>query len=418
MKSSRRFSIPLLTLGLVGLLPAAGARAQSGPPSSIVFQSSRNTTVSNNNHIYVMDPNGSGETPLTTGSSNDLRADISPDGTHIAFASNRSGGHFEIFVMNSDGSDVLKLTSTAAGVTNTWPRWSPDGEQIAFQSNVSGAFQIYTMRPDDKTPKQITDTGVNQFPAWSPDGTRLAVRRDADLYVIDPTGESAPVRLTTTVTAGVINQMASWSPDGKQIAFMSTREEGLYPSVFLMNADGTGAQVDLTPKLDPAGPWSSRAPAWSPNGKYIYFTGTRPLVPAEQIFVMAADGSNPIPLTGDGVNAEASVRRVRPPVITHLTATPSVLWPPDNRTLRVKVDVSVSDTSDVAPMCRITGVTSNEAIAGVAWQITGPLTVDLRAERFGPGTGRVYTLTVGCTNTSELSSTATVTVTVPHDQGR
>jgi hypothetical protein len=81
----------------------------------------------------------------------------------------------------------------------------------------------------------------------------------------------------------------------------------------------------------------------------------------------------------------------------------------------VSLTVDVADNSDPAPVCQITDVTSNEA-AENAWQITGPLTLDLRAQRFGLGTGRMYTITVTCTNTSQLSSTATVTVAVPHDQ--
>ena len=405
-------TLPLLALGLLALLAPADAHAQSGPPSSIAFHSNRD----GNNNIYVMDPDGLVQTRINTGASDDRRADLSPDGRRIAFASNRTGGHFEVFVMNSDGSDVRQLTVTPAAATNTWPRWSPSGEWIAFHSNVSGAFQVYTIRPDGSDLTQITNAGVNQFPAWSPDGTRLAVRRDVDIYVVDVTGASAPVRLTTTVAAGVINQMASWSPDGTRIAFMSTREPGNYPSVFVMNADGSGA-VNLTLKPDGVtGVWSSRAPAWSPNGKYLYFTGARPTLPTEQIYVMNADGSHQEPLTSTDVNAEATVRHVRAPAITQITATPNILWPPDNRVVPVSVAVLVSDDSDPAPACRITDVTSNEPVGANAWRMTGPLALDLRAERFGQGSGRIYTLTVTCTNSSELSSTTTVAVTVPHDQ--
>jgi Tol biopolymer transport system component len=404
----RPFAIRLLALSLLALLAAANARAQPGPPSSVAFHSNRD----GNNNIYVMDPGGSLQIRLTTDTSNNIRAEVSPNGRQIAFASNRSGGHFEIFVMKSDGSDVRRLTVTAATVTNSWPRWSPDGEWIAFHSNSSGAFQIHVVRPDGSDLRQITNSAVNQFPAWSPDGTRLAVRRDMDIYVIDLTGASDPVRLTTV---GPLNQMASWSPDGSRIAFMSTREPGNYASVFVMNADGSG-QTDLTPKQDGgSGTWSSRAPAWSPNGKYIYFTGIRPDMLSEQVYVMRSDGSDQARLTGAGVSAEATARRVRPPTMTSISATPSVLWPPDGRTVRVSVNVGVSDDSDPAPACRITGVTSNESFLG-GWQVTGALTVDLRAQRFGFGTGRVYTLTVVCTNSSELQSTATVNVTVPHDQ--
>jgi Tol biopolymer transport system component len=401
-----------LAAGLIAVLGAQESRAQSGPPASVAFHSNRD----GNNNIYVMDPGGSNQTRLTEDSANDQRAEISPDGSRIVFASTRSGNHLEIFVMGSDGSDVRPVTLTAPGVTNTWPRWSPDGEWIAFQSNVGGVFQIFTVRPDGTGLTQITTAGVNQFPSWSPDGTRLAVRRDNDIYVIDLTGQSDPQRLTFV---GPLNQMASWSPDGTKIAFMSTRAEGNYPSVFVMNADGSD-QTNLTPKMDSGiGTWTSRAPAWSPNGSHIYFTGIRPGAAAEQIYFMRADGSDqPQPLTGLGVNAEATVRRVRPPVISSITATPDVLWPPDNRLVQVSVEVVVSDDSDPAPVCDISNVASNESVAGIGWQMTGALTVELPAQRRGKGAGRIYTLTVTCTNSSELSSTASVGVSVPHDRGR
>ena len=412
MNRTRTIGMPRIALGLLALLPAATAVAQSGPPAGVAFHSNRDAAT---NHIFVMNADGSGQVPITTDSSNNMRPDISPDGTRIAFASTRSGNHLEIFVMDANGDHVRKLTDTGPAISNTWPRWSPDGEWIAFHSNVTGTFQIFAIRPDGSDLRQLTDSGVNQFPAWAPDGTRLAVRRGADIYVIDLTGASEPVRLTTI---GPLNQMASWSPDGSQIAFMSTREPGNYASVFVMNADGSG-QINLTPKPDGVvGAWSSRAPAWSPNGKHIYFTGVRPGMPTEQIYVMSADGSNQTLLTAAGVNAEATVRRVQPPVITSITATPNVLWPPTDKLVRVSVAVAISDASDPAPGCRITGVTSNEATDGTAWQVTGPLSVDLRAERSGFGTGRIYTLTVTCTNSSELASTGTVQVTVPHDQRR
>ena len=112
-----------------------------------------------------------------------------------------------------------------------------------------------------------------------------------------------------------------------------------------------------------------------------------------------------------------------PPSITSVTASPNVLWPPDHKMVLVTVAASASDLCSAAPVCKITSVSSNEPINGTGdgdqepdWKITGAFTVNLRAERLGTGSGRVYTLTVGCTDASQNSSTKTVTVTVPHDQ--
>ena len=111
-----------------------------------------------------------------------------------------------------------------------------------------------------------------------------------------------------------------------------------------------------------------------------------------------------------------------PPVISSVTADPAMLWPPNHKYHSVTVSVSASDNMDPAPVCKIISVTSNEPsdafhIGTPDFVITGPLTVDLRAERLGHGSGRIYTITVQCTDSSNNSSTSTVTVTVPHDKG-
>jgi predicted extracellular nuclease len=105
-----------------------------------------------------------------------------------------------------------------------------------------------------------------------------------------------------------------------------------------------------------------------------------------------------------------------PPVITSLTAWPNVLWPPNHQMVTVRLWAVVSDAADPAPITRIIAVTSNEPTAGFFapdWKITGPLTVNLRAEQARYGSTRTYTITVESRDHSGNASTRNVTVIVP-----
>jgi len=112
-----------------------------------------------------------------------------------------------------------------------------------------------------------------------------------------------------------------------------------------------------------------------------------------------------------------------PPVVKNVGATPNVLWPPNNKMIPVVVTASATDNCDTAPRCSITTVSSDEPVNGRGkskktpdWNITDELRVKLRAERLGTGAGRIYTITVTCTDACGNSSTGNTIVTVPHDK--
>ena len=98
-------------------------------------------------------------------------------------------------------------------------------------------------------------------------------------------------------------------------------------------------------------------------------------------------------------------------------ANPAAIWPPNHKMVPVSVTVAATDVCDPAPVCRIAGVTSNEAITAADWSITGPLSVNLAASRLGSGSGRVYMIALRCTDASGNAATSSVNVTVPHDAG-
>jgi probable HAF family extracellular repeat protein len=107
---------------------------------------------------------------------------------------------------------------------------------------------------------------------------------------------------------------------------------------------------------------------------------------------------------------------VTPPDITAVTADPASLWPANLQMVAVTITVSVTDNVDPAPRCRILAVTASEPVDGAAIQITGDLTVSLRAERGGPGNGRTYQIAVGCSDASGNNAAGLVVVSVPHDK--
>lgn len=111
------------------------------------------------------------------------------------------------------------------------------------------------------------------------------------------------------------------------------------------------------------------------------------------------------------------------PTISAATASPNALWPPNHQMVTVTLDVDATDgCSD--PTSRIISVSSNEPINGLGdgdtapdWVIAGPLTLQLRSERSGLNSGRIYTITVRTTDDHDNEAINTVSVGVAHDQG-
>jgi Tol biopolymer transport system component len=114
----------------------------------IVFQS----RIGTNSEIYMMDADGSNQIRLTNDPADDEMPSWSPDGKRIIFSSNRDGNR-EIYVMNADGSNQIRLTNNPA---NDWePSWSPDGKRIAFESSRGGNRELFLFRIETKTWKFI-----------------------------------------------------------------------------------------------------------------------------------------------------------------------------------------------------------------------------------------------------------------------
>ena len=243
--------------------------------AKIAFSSTRD----GNYEIYVMDSNGGNQVRLTDDPAVDWDPTWSPDGDRIAFVSSR-GTYLQIYTMDSDGRNLMQLTH-ASNVSE--PAWSPDGAKIAFTRPKERKIQVWVMDADGGNQVQLTHIGSNHFPAWSPNGDLIAFvtfkrHRGSEIYVIDRYGNNEQ-RLTQDLAT---KTFPSWSPDGQFIAYSGLRNEVF--QIYAVRTDGSGLTERLTHNLP-----NKSSPAWSPDGDMIAYMLWSSGVPGT-IHLMTPDG--------------------------------------------------------------------------------------------------------------------------------
>ena len=193
--------------------------------------------------LYMMDADGSNIQRLTnTTNALDWSPDWSPDGSKIVFARSfpTPTWRSEIWTINPDGSDLHKVSN----VDGQGPDWSPDGSKVVYFNYADGGGDIWVMNADGSNPvKLTTNPSEDWWPKYSPDGSKIAFqsRRDGnhEIYVMNSDG-SNQVRLTNN---SADDEDPNWSPDGSRIVFISMRD-GHY-EIYTMKADGTN-QIRIT----------------------------------------------------------------------------------------------------------------------------------------------------------------------------
>ena len=251
-------------LWLIGGLAAQGSR--------IVF---RNMAF-DNYEIYVMDADGRNRENLSNHPMHDMDPDWSPDGTKIAFVSDRDGGVYQIYVMDADGTNQIRLTDGPPWQKGD-PDWSPDGKQIAFSEGVN---HIAVMNADGDN-RVMFEKDASE-PTWSPDGKQIAFRsrRDggSEIYVIGVDGQGLE-RVTHDFLGGA---SLSFSPNGRRIACYASDEKFFH--IYVMGADGKN-RTRLTRNEE-----DHRDPAWSPDGGTIAYVVSEGGFFGAKIHLMTADG--------------------------------------------------------------------------------------------------------------------------------
>jgi len=245
-------------------------------------------------NIWIVTSDGVKNRPLTQGKFNDSSPEWSPDGTRIAYVSNRSGKR-QIHVRWLDTGDDAVVTDVLQGPGSI--RWSPDGEYIAFTMFVPGKPEPGVKMPFKPRGAKWADPPIVVTKLrWRRDGGGYVRNGTTHIFVVPATGGAARQITDGEYSDGGIE----WTPDGKSILTTGNhRPDSDYTldggEIFAVDVE-TGEYRQLTSRKGP-----DNGPIPSPDGKYIAYTGydfTGWSYTVSKMYVMDADGSNPRMLTG------------------------------------------------------------------------------------------------------------------------
>ncbi len=252
------------------------AKAPTTP--KILFTSARD----GNREVYIMNPDGSEQMRLTQNPANDLSAVWSPTGEQILFVSDRSGKR-GLYVMDADGSNVRRVFKTEIkGFTyRDYPTWSPDGKQIAYM-HINWDKDIYAIYIATLGEQEEVELAFEGFhPVWSMDGTEIIcslsgfrigfinVHTGVKKLVLPRKLKGGQMRVSVSAAGDKLGFSWNNNPLPPDFKPGDKLPEGWSDkqTIYIVNRDGT----DLRQLVDEAGP-KATSPKLSPNGDEVLYT--------------------------------------------------------------------------------------------------------------------------------------------------
>ena len=293
--------------------------------------------------IWVIPAEGGEAVQFTGGQKRDMQPRWSPDGSKLAFLSDRDGKP-QLYVMPATGGEAKRLTNLPDGAGT--PVWSPDGRRIAFSAVVQ-----QEPAPTDPEAKKRWEQRPRHVDAarYKADGAGYTHDRNTHIYVVPADGSGEPRQISH---GRFDDRDPAWSPDGRTIAFVSarheTREEDTLADLFLVPADG--GEIRSIARLG-----RLAAPSYSPDGGQIAIYATtddgKDWSAHSHVWLVPADGGQPRNLMPD-FDRSAFVQP--PPFVT-----PKPAWTTDG----ARILFGVADSGNVGLR---TVAVADGAIAAVA----------------------------------------------------
>lgn len=245
--------------------------------------------------IWTMNPNGTGQTRLTSFAGKESRPIWSPDHGRIAFLRTRSG-KTDVYLMKADGTNKHWALTSSPGYNITAPSWAPDGKSIVAELWLTSSA-MYVIKIDLATGQwsHLFPAGryglKGRSPVYSKDGLWLYYMDQSlkQLHRFQPNGQDVLLNTwTNQLSSSVQVSSLAMSPEGARLAY--TMYSGGSSDIYVLNL--VAMQIKrLTYHSAPDG-----AAAWSPDGNMIVFRSNRAGV--EQVFTMnSSDGGNVKKLT-------------------------------------------------------------------------------------------------------------------------
>jgi TolB protein len=216
-------------------------------------------------HLFLTIPGELPLTRLTAGPQNDITPALSPDGSRLAFASDRDG-FWDIYLLDLQTGGTQRLTDTPQ--YDSSPSWSPDLAWIAYETYEGGNLEIaiYSLADPNQAPIVLTDhPAADTAPAWGPNGRQIAFvssrsgENDIWLADLDRTDASRFIDLSNTPRAAEAHPV--WRPDGSQIAWSSEAQDYGLSGIYVWNA----LEPERAARWIGDGDW----PAWSARGEEL-----------------------------------------------------------------------------------------------------------------------------------------------------